>query len=563
MQTKDTQQGGNDSKRYAVAGALAVAAAAFFLPVVMERLPSRATYLPIYALFSFNRMLLAYLASLVFAVLYGYYAATKDYGEKYLVPLLDILQSIPILGFFPAVLVLFVSMLPGGAGTELAASFLIFTSMAWNMAYAVYESAKAIPDELRRAAEVFGMRGPNYFALVIVPASVPKLVYNSMVSWSNAWFFLVASEIISLGSESHELPGLGSFLVKSAAAGDIGASALGVAVLAIIVAAMNTLVWKPLANWSKKFKYDTSPAREATVWDRLSRVVPFKLDVGKRVSAGAGFILDFLSYRKHASMPNRWDRLKRYIYKVRPLALFGFFLAAAYFAYHLFGAFALSSGRPMPVSLGEVAKGLCLSFARLLAAYAICAAWTLPLGLYMARNERAERLLMPLFEVTMAIPGIAFLPAIIVAVLSFSGPNEIIAMGLLLLGMQGYLLFNTVAGAKALPSELDDAARVFGLGGPQYYLKVLLPATLPSFVTGSLAAWGGGWNALVVAEYVNFGNSIISVDGIGSLLNKAIYVYGDVRVLIIAVVAMVIPILLMNKFLWKELYRRAVRFKAV
>lgn len=541
---------------------LAFAVAAIALPILARRqLSPEISALPLYALFSFNRMLLGYILSVIFAVFYGYYAATKPWGEKYLVPILDVLQSIPILGFFPAVLVLCISLSPSQQlGTELAAAFLIFTSMAWNMAYAVYDSAKAIPSELDSAAKTFGLKGPSYFARVIVPAAIPRLVYNSVVSWSVGWFFLVASEIISLGSENHELPGLGSFLVKSAANGDTAATFLGVVTLGIIVASMNTLVWRPLSRWSERFKYDTVPVQNKSVWEKLSRAIPVHVNFSARASAALDWVLEFVEKRDTPEGENRWQRFKKVVYLVLPLTKLLLLIGAGLFLLDIAKMFVSPENGPLPITASEVVTDLVLSFLRLFVAFVLTVAWTLPLGLYLVKNAEAEEVLMPIFEVIMAIPGIAFLPLIVVAVLAMGGSTEIIAVGLLMLAMQGYILFNIISGAKSLPSELEDASRVYGMRGWQYYGKVLLPAMIPAFITGSLTAWGGGWNALIVAEYVVFGNQVISVPGIGSLLNKAIYL-GDLRVLIIGVVAMVIPILLINNYVWKGLYRRAARFK--
>src|SRR3989441_427039 len=430
--------------------------------------------LPLLAFFSVLRMVAAYLLSLLFAISYGHTAATNRRAATVMLPVMDILQSIPILGFFPFVLLFFVNGPLGDPfGIEVAAVFLIFTSMAWNMAFGVYESITTLPQDLDQAARSFGLHGWLRFRLLAFPAMVPKLIYNSILSWTNGWFFLVASEIITSPGTSYVRPGLGSFIYLAGQRGDIGGIAIGIAALATVVLLLDVFLWRPMSVWSERFRMETTATYE-------------------RGELPLAAVFLFLSF---------------------PLVYFS------------------AVDCPFPAT-----------------------AW-------LWSTNGASRSVPPVFELSSSIPAMALQPLIIgfaVAVTMggyFSG--EIGAYLVSLFAMQWYLLFNLIAGVRSIPGDLDEAARAFGLRGRTYWRRLLLPALVPSLATGSITAWGAGWNALIVAEYLQFGRSVYSVTGLGASLFQATVVTGNYVMGYLTVLAMTVVVLTLNKLLWRPIYKRA------
>src|SRR2546422_840604 len=426
-----------------------------------------AATLPILALFSVLRMVAAYLLSLLFAISYGHTAATNRRAATVMLPVMDILQSIPILGFFPFVLLFFVNgPLGDPVGIETAAVFLIFTSMAWNMAFGVYESITTLPQDLDQAARGFGLHGWLRFRLLAFPAMVPKLVYNSILSWTNGWFFLVASEIITTPRASYIRPGLGSFIYLAGQRGDLGGIAIGIAALATVVLLLDIFLWRPTSVWSERFRIETTAAGE-----RPSMHVPSP-------------------YERLRWLP-RFPRLRREVARrIQPLL----------------DGYARSSSK-----LDRVYS----SHQRVIRAV-----------------RRAD---IGMFVVVVTMGGY------------FAG--EIGAYLVSLFAMQWYLLFNLIAGVRSIPGDLDEAARGFGLRGRTYWRRLLLPALVPSLATGSITAWGAGWNALIVAEYLQFGQSVFSVTGLGASLYGATVVTGDYAMGYLTVLTMTAVVLILNKLL--------------
>ena len=522
--------------------------------------------LPIYAFFSVLRMVSAYVLALVFAVAYGHTAATNKRAATVMLPLMDILQSIPILGFFPFVLLFFVhGPLGDPLGIEIAAVFLIFTSMAWNMAFGVYESMTTLPTDLDQAARGFGLRGWLRFRLLAFPAMVPKLVYNSILSWTNGWFFLVASEIITTPQTSYIRPGLGSFIYLAGTHGDIAGIAIGIAALATVVLLLDTFVWRPMSVWSERFRIETTAGGDRpslhgpSPYERLRWLPRFprlREEVALRLRPLMG---------GYARISAKLDRLytshQRVVRAVRRadigMFLVVFVIVVATGIIGLVGFFQ----RPLPSGSRDLPIAAGFSFLRLLVAYLSALAWTIPAAAWLGRSEWAARFATPLFEISASIPATALQPLIIgfaVAVTMggyFAG--EIGAYLVSLFAMQWYLLFNLIAGVRSIPGDLDQAARAFGLRGRTYWRRLLLPALVPSLATGSVTAWGAGWNALIVAEYLQFGQPVYSVNGLGATLYRATVVTGDYGMGYLAVLMMVVLVLALNKLVWRPLYKRA------
>jgi NitT/TauT family transport system permease protein len=510
--------------------------------------------------FSMLRMLAAYAASLVFAVSYGMAAGRSRKAERFLIPLLDVVQSVPVLGFFPAAVYFFIALTNGRRlGVEAAAVFLIFTGQAWNMAFGVYEAVTTLPEDASEAARALGLSGWQRFRRLLLPAAVPKLVYNSILSWAAGWYFLVACEIIAIGSQKYSLPGLGSLIQSSMERGDVPAMAAGIATLVAIVVALDLLVWRPLTVWAEKYRFEFTAASPGQ-----SRVFDYYRDSGFSRMLGGGvdgaWRLVEAVFRKagaicSGSISSGIRRAGR-----RAAALLPIGAAAAGVAALL--AVAISRmGPPVPSDVAEIPKAIAFSFLRLAIAYAISLSWTIPLALWAGDSDRVGRVVTPIAEVAASVPATAFFPVIVFFVVRALGSVNVASVLLVLTGMQWYLLFNALAGARQVPGEIKEMARSFGLGFWKRSRSAVLPAMAPSLVTGSVTGWGGGWNALILSEYVSYGGRTYEATGIGQLLQRAT-VRGDTRLLVWCLVSMVGVIGLVNRFVWRRLYAVAsVKFR--
>jgi len=509
--------------------------------------------LPVYAVFSLLRMVGAYIVSLAFAFVTGYFAATSPLARRFILPSLDILQSVPILGFFPAAVFFFIHLFRGSVlGIEAAAVFLIFTSQAWNLAFSVYESLVTIPEDISTAARTSGVGGIVRWRRLLLPACVPRLTYNSMLSWAGGWYFLIASEIITVGPRSYTLPGLGSYIGQSIADGVYWSAAAGIGALAVIIILLHIFVWSPLEYWSRRFRYEYASRTEAgppplalSLIQRaplLRRTWVRVLNVAAR---GGGAVSAHVS----ASLTGAWTKY-----------LFGGvgLVAAIAIAWGGIGT-AAQLVRPLPPEAAEIPAALCYSFFRLLVAYVISLAWTIPLAYWLSLSARRSARVLPVVQVLASMPATAFFPVIVAAVLALHLDLNVASVALVLTGMQWYLLFNVVAGAQAMPEDLRELAAASDVHGWLYLRRFFLPVAAPSLITGSLTGWGGGWNALIISEYLTVKGRTYAVEGIGSLLDRATYVKGDLQMITLTIVAMVVVISLINRFVWRRLYQRATQ----
>ena len=523
--------------------------AAVIVAILDPQAAFNAVQLPLFALFSTTRMVLAYLLSLVFAITFGATAATNKRAAVIMLPLLDVLQSVPILGFFPAALVFFVVTFQGSpVGIELAVTFLIFTSMAWNMAFGVYESLTTIPVDLEAAAASFGLRGMLRFRLLALPAAIPKLVYNSILSWSNGWFFLVASETFTAFGGTYTRPGLGSFITNAGIAGDATGIALGIGVLAAVVLALDTFVWRPLGVWSEPYER----FRWLPRFPRLRRT--FRTAIQPVVTK---------YHRASARLDRTYSAHPQVLRDIRyvDLAMFVAILALVVVV-GVLGLARLFLSR-LPDAAAELPRAAASSFIRLGLAYGIALAWTIPMAAWIGRSPRGSRYITPVLEVAASLPATALLPIIVgfalIVTASLGPAAELSAILIALFSMQWYLLFNLIAGVRGIPEDLEEAARSFGLRGRAYWRRVLLPAMVPSLLTGSITAWGAGWNALIVSEYIPFLSPPPHVSGLGYLLDIATFrkPLPDNEMNLLTILTMIVIVLAMNKLLWRPLYKRA------
>ncbi|MDP1808348.1 MAG: ABC transporter permease subunit [Actinomycetota bacterium] len=533
-------------------------------------LPTEVSNLPAYAFYSFSRMLAAYILAFIFSIVYGMTAALKRRADKVMLPILDVLQSVPVLGFFPAAVFFFVNLMNGSRiGVEMASVFLIFTSQAWNMTFGVYESLTTMPKDVRDAGNVYRLNGVERFKRLLMPACTSKLVYNSILSWAGGWYFLVATEIITIGSVNLRLPGLGSFLMRTAQRGETGLTLLGLAVLIFIIVVMDVMLWRPLTVWSQKFRYEFAAA---VVTQRYHRSILLRLFLRvrslkpvSRTFHGAfmlfkspGALIAGLTASVTGSI--RGNIVFR---TARPYGRrFFWTVFAILFAYLIYlAARALVSvfSTPIPAQAYQIPGALAASGLRLLVAYIIALAWTIPVAVKIGHSPRAARVLTPVFEIVASVPATAIFPLMAVFIVTYTGSLNLVAVLLVLTGMQWYLLFNLLAGVTAIPNDMKEVAKIHQLRGWLYWRRVVLPAIFPSIVTGSVTAWGGGWNALIIAEYFKFQGKTFSVFGIGAFLDKAMFSTGNSQLIVLALVAMVGVIAIINRFFWRRLYNEAAR----
>jgi len=510
--------------------------------------------LPWYAILSIGRMLAAYLMSLIFSLIYGYVAARHRTAERLMMPLLDVLQSVPILSFLPVVLLSLMAVLPQGLAAELAAIVLIFTSQAWNLTFSFYQSLTTMPTELREATQVFRLNPWLRFRTAELPFSALGLVWNSIMSWSGGWFFLMAAEIYNVGSRDFRLPGLGSYLQTAASEGNMHAVLAGLAMLIFVIVALDQLVWRPLLAWADKFKMEmVQGERPPRSWfhDLLSRSVLLERFVRPLLKRLLGGIDHFFQ--------GRFDRLPPVNPDVslaakRSIALIVTGIAAGsigiYGAYRACGLLIL-----LPPSRWEdIGLGLLATLLRVAIALAVSMLWTIPVGVVIGTNRRAADFLQPIVQVAAAIPATALFPVLLLILLHAPGGLNLVSTLLMLMGTQWYLLFNVIAGASAIPQDLRDTTDLLRLSKFQRWRTLLLPALFPYIVTGAITSSGGAWNASIVAEHVVFGGHTHATLGVGSLIAQATG-SADYPLLLGSTLALVATVIILNRRVWRRLYR--------
>ena len=511
--------------------------------------------LPYYAGLSTLRMAIAYVLSLVFSVAYARIAAGSRTAERFMLPLLDILQSVPILSFMPGVVLGLAALFPGRTlGLELAAITLIFTSQAWNLAFSFHQSLLTIPRELSEAATVYRLGFWRRFTRLELPFGAISLIANSMMSWAGGWFFLMASEQFTLGASNLRLPGLGSYLAAAADAGDTRALVLGLAMLVAVIVLLDQFLWRPLVAWSDRFKLEQSggDAPQSRLLDLLRGSVLLEW-VGARVTHPLARALD----RKLGAL-RAVDRQPRAV-RDDPASYFVRWAPAVILlALVIWGT--VATVRAL-AGLGWSDWGLIVAsagatFLRTTIALVLAAAWTIPVGVAIGMNPRWARRAQPLVQITASVPATAVFPVLLLALLALPGGLNIAAIALMLLGTQWYLLFNVIAGAMAIPSDLREVAATYRVTGWLRWRTLILPAIFPYLVTGMITATGGAWNASIVSEYVTFAGRKESTIGLGSLIAQAAE-HSDFHLLLAGTLVMAAIVIAGNRLVWRRLYALA------
>jgi len=512
--------------------------------------------LPYYALRSVGRMAAAYVLSLIFALVYGRAAAYHHWAEQVLMPLLDVLQSVPILSFLPVVLLSLSAILPQTIAAELASIVLIFTSQAWNMVFVWYQSLTTIPNELNEAATTFRFNTWMRFRTLELPFAAIGLLWNSMMSWAGGWFFLMAAEIFTVGDKDFRLLGLGAYLQEAANQEDYRAIGLGIATLVLVIVLLDQLVWRPLLAWADRFKLEmTESDNPPTSWfyDVLrSAHITNWLD--RRVRQPITRFLDRLF-----AHPNLWIAARNGTnnhHQRRP-----WITTLVVIALGLGVIYGLTQAGQMLVEVpsaqwSDVVLGVAATLLRVMIALGIALAWTIPVGVLIGTNPRIAAVLQPVVQVTASIPATALFPVLLLVMLQLPAGLNIAAVVLMLMGTQWYLLFNIIAGAAAIPQDLKFTSTLLKLNRRERWRTLILPALFPYIITGAITASGGAWNASIVAEYFQLGGKTHQVTGVGALIADATAA-GDFHLLLAATLSMILTVVLINRLFWRRLYRRA------
>ncbi len=536
---------------------LALAATQMARPFhVGEQLPLslNVAYLPYYLLRTTLRMFIAMGASVVFACVFAVLAAKYRLAEKVLVPLLDILQSIPILGFLSITVTGFIALFPGSLlGVECAAIFAIFTSQAWNMAFSLYQSLRTVPRELQEAAHIFQLSGWQRFWRLELPFAMPGLLWNMMMSMSGGWFFVVASEAISVAGQDIKLPGVGSYIALAIEARDL--TAIGWAILGMLIGILlyDQLFFRPLLAWADKFRFEESGGENAPqswllTWLRRTELLG-KLGEwpGRWITASFRPLRKSFDGRSIRSRPRAANPLWTRAWDAVIAALV------------LFAVWRLVSFIHTEVGWGEAAHVFKLglyTLARVLVLIAIASLIWVPIGVWIGLNPRIAGRVQAIAQFLAAFPSNLVFPVAVLLIVKWRLNPDIWLSPLIILGTQWYLLFNVVAGASTIPTELRLAAQNLGLKGWLAWKRYLLPAIFPSFVTGAITASGGSWNASIVAEYVSWGDTNLQAQGLGSYIQQ-MTTAGDFPRIALGIGVMCIFVMALNHWVWRRLYRIA------
>lgn len=505
-----------------------------------------------YSVYSTIRMFAAYGLSLLFAVGYGYLAARTRFGEIILVPLLDILQSIPVLSLMPAIVLFMISLFPrSNIGLELAAVVMIFTAMVWNMAFSVYQSLKSIPRDLEYVSSIYRFSKGRKFLWLELPYSSISLIWNSMMSFAGGWFFLSVNEAFVLGRQSYRLQGIGAYMSVAQEQGNMRAMVYSLIAMGIIILLVDRLLWKPLIVWSAKFKIEdtgTETGTESVVLNYFKKLMLIK-KLNRMILNLQQVSSERLFTGEHRKKIGR--TLARFL-KPLSIAVMAVLTGVVFFGIYRAGGVLLS------LSLKDVvyiSTSVLLTLARVIATLVIGILWAVPAGVYIGLHKKLATKFQPVIQFFASYPAPMLYPLALLVLHFLHIGLGIGSVFLMLLGTQWYILYNTISGAMSLSEDLIDVKRVFNLHGFTLWKKVIIPAISPQLILGIVTAAGGAWNASIIAEYVLYKNKIIYTRGIGTLINLAVE-SNNFHLLLGGTFAMIIVVVVINSTVWKRLYRK-------
>ncbi len=512
--------------------------------------------LPQYALLTTMRMFAALGFSLLFTFLVAPLAAKSKKAERVIIPALDILQSVPVLGFLTFTVVFFLDLFPGGElGAELAAIFAIFTSQAWNMTFSFYQSLKTVPRDLTEITIHLGLSPWQRFWKLDAPFATPGLVWNMMVSMSGGWFFVVASEAIAVGDTKITLPGIGSYLALAISEKNIGAVAWAVGAMGVVIVLYDQLLFRPIVAWADKFSVELVASQEqpkSWVLDLLRRT--------RLVQAITGFaasVLDMFSgnvrrLAKQIPEPKVNGATSEVVDWAYNLALLGVV------AWALYSVISYLSGSLGWSDVEEAMTGGFITFLRVIILIVIATLIWVPIGVYVGLRPALAERVQPVAQFLAAFPANVLFPFVVIGIVTYNLNPDIWLSPLIVLGTQWYILFNVIAGASVFPADLREASKIYQLKSWLWWRKVILPGIFPYYVTGALTASGGSWNASIVAEVVSWGNTKVEAHGLGAYIANATEA-GDYHRVVLGIGVMCVFVVTLNRAVWRRLYVLADR----
>lgn len=506
-----------------------------------------------YAGSSLVRVFCAYLLSLVFTFAYGYAAAKSKMAEPILIPILDILQSVPVTAFMPALVLALVKIFPNSnLGLEFAAVVMIFTGQGWNMVFSFYSSLKAVPAELRDMSRAFGLGPLETLAKVEIPFATNGLLWNSMLSMAGGWFFLMVIESFTLGAQDFRLPGLGSYMAVAYAQNNLWAVVAGILTMLTIIVAVDRCLWAPLVVWSYRFQMDADSTRE------LPRSMV--LEWLKRSDVVSSLEKAFRSTRVRAS-----EMISRARFSASSVkSLSEVFWVGRWTLIFLGIVSVVVGGRVMAQFLASTPTSFWLqamldsffTLLRVFAAVALGSLWTIPVGVWIGTHPKWTRRMQPVVQVVASFPAPMLFPVIFAGLTKLGMDLGIGSIVLMIFSSQWYILFNVISGATLIPRTMLDLASAFQVRGWRYWSSVALPAIFPSLLNGWITAAGGAWNSCIVAEYVEMGGQHYIAQGIGATITRSA-TDGNYRLLAASVLTLVTLVVILNRVLWGNLYRLA------
>jgi NitT/TauT family transport system permease protein len=513
------------------------------------------THLPEYAARTTVRMMAGLLLSLIFTLTYATWAAKSERAGKILVPILDILQSVPILGFISVTAVFFLSLAPGRVlGAEFVAIFAIFTSQAWNMAFSFYQSLRTIPIELIEATESFRLSPWMRFWQLEVPFGLPALIWNMMMSMSGGWFFVVASEAVVVGHTTFALPGVGSYIALAIAQKNLGAIGWAILTMLIVILLYDQLLFRPLVAWADRFRVEQEPgARVPESWAltmmRRSRLI----SAATLAFHSAVLWTSRAVKRRDAPVFADGARPKR---RSLDLVWVSLMIAAVVLGlWHIVGVLIMSTPAREALEVGGLAL---LTALRVFILISLASLIWVPIGVWVGMRPRAAQVVQPVAQFMAAFPANLLFPIAVYGIVTWKLNADIFLSPLMILGTQWYILFNVIAGASSIPTEMRYVTANFRVTGWLWWRKVALPAVLPFYVTGAITASGGSWNAAIVAELATWGDTQVEARGLGAYIAEATTA-GDFHRIVLGIGTMSLFVVVINRLFWRPLYYYAER----
>jgi NitT/TauT family transport system permease protein len=512
------------------------------------------SHLPEYAARTTFRMFAALALSLVFTLTYATWAAKSERAGKLLVPILDILQSVPILGFISITVVFFMSLAPGRVlGAEFAAIFAIFTSQAWNMAFSFYQSLRTVPIELTEAAESFRLSPWMRFWQLEVPFGMPALIWNMMMSMSGGWFFVVASESISVGHTTVALPGVGSYIALAIEQKNLTAIGWAILTMLIVILAYDQLIFRPLVAWVDRFRVEQEPGAKVPDSWALTMMRRSRIIQAATLAFHAAVMFTSRAVKRRDDAPVEVSTQPKRSFDMWWVALI--IAAVVLGLWHI--VVVLIQNTPVSEALQVCGLAL-LTMLRVFVLIALASIIWVPIGVWVGMRPRASQIVQPIAQFMAAFPANLLFPIAVYGIVRWKLNPDIFLSPLMILGTQWYILFNVIAGASSIPAEMRYVAANFRVTGWLWWRKVALPAVLPFYVTGAITASGGSWNAAIVAELASWGHTQVQARGLGSYIAEATTA-GDFHRIVLGIGTMSLFVVVINRLFWRPLYYYAER----